>query len=539
MYKFTWTIITVVLCLSSVSAQNSDKQYFDVSGKKTDQSQAYYYRVLETPPNFYKAYYLSGKLYFEGNIVSVDNENEANNKYSGSCIWYYKNEKKKSEHKYNADGKEDGTTFHYYESGKVWKEIEYKNGVIVNGKYNEYSEKGDVTSVFEETFDFNINDWDLYLSNSSSAKIDNGCFELKSLTKEGTSRTISLPINSEDYIIETTFDNTDARGNKVGVVWGFKDWQNYNYLAISDSYFYVGSVYEGVQLTKVDGMFSSELVRRGKNTIKLFVNDDKLIITFNGALQTKTAELKMLGNQLGFVLSGISSMKVDNLIIKEFIGSNRGVVSSSDMGVKSTGSGFIVSPNGYIVTNHHVIENNNKIIVDVTINGETKSYEATVIQKDKQNDLAILKIKDTSFNIGDIKYSFSETGTFNVGASVFTIGYPLALSGMGKEAKYTDGKVSAKTGYNGEINSFQTTIPTQPGNSGGPVFNEKGQLIGIANAGIKSADNVSYSIKLNYLKAIFDLLPDASMPNNNAIESLTMEEKIKILSNYVVFIKIK
>ncbi len=57
----------------------------------------------------------------------------------------------------------------------------------------------------------------MYVSNASSAKIVNGLFELKSLTKEGTSRTINIPINSEDYIIETTFDNSDSKGNRVGL----------------------------------------------------------------------------------------------------------------------------------------------------------------------------------------------------------------------------------------------------------------------------------------------------------------------------------
>ncbi|MEI6347912.1 MAG: trypsin-like peptidase domain-containing protein [Bacteroidota bacterium] len=539
MKKFNWIIILLVFALTSVHAQQEEKVYFDVSGKKALETGAYYYRVLVSVPNVYKSYYMSGKLYFEGNISTADSENEANNKYSGTCTWYYKSEKKKVEKKYNTSGQEDGSTFYYYESGKLWKEIEYKNGSIVNGKYREYSEKGTVASIFEESFDTNINDWDMYVSNASSAKLSNGQFELKSLTKEGTSRLISIPIISDDYIIETTIDNLESNGNKVGLVWGFKDWQNYNYLAISESYFDAGIVYEGVQFAKVDGMYSAELVKRGKNTIKLFVNNEKLIITFNGVLQTKIPELKMQGNQLGYVVSGISTIKVDNLIIKELNGTAIGGTSNTDMSVKSTGSGLILSQNGYIATNYHVIENNNKIIVDVVINGETKSYDATVIQKDEQNDLAILKIKDTLFNIGEIKYAFSETGTFNVGAGVFTIGFPYALSGMGKDAKYTDGKVSAKTGYNGAINSFQTSIPVQPGNSGGPIFNDKGQLVGVLNAKFSSADNVSYAIKLNNLKSLFDLLPETPMPSNNKLETLSMEEKIKVLSTFVVLIKVK
>jgi len=114
------------------------------------------------------------------------------------------------------------------------------------------------------------------------------------------------------------------------------------------------------------------------------------------------------------------------------------------------------------------------------------------------------------------------------------------LSGMGKEAKFTDGKISAKTGYNGSLNSFQSTIAIQPGNSGGPVFNDKGELIGVINAGIKSADNVAYAIKLNYIKNLIEAIGETTtLPNNTHILGLSIEEKIKVLSNYVTLIKIQ
>ena len=111
---------------------------------------------------------------------------------------------------------------------------------------------------------------------------------------------------------------------------------------------------------------------------------------------------------------------------------------------------------------------------------------------------------------------------------------------MGKEAKFTDGRVSSKTGYNGNINAFQTTIPVQPGNSGGPVFNSDGQLIGVINATFKEADNVSYAIKLNYIKNLIELMNEkVEPPSNNTIQNLSLEEKLKVLTNYVVLIKVK
>jgi S1-C subfamily serine protease len=116
----------------------------------------------------------------------------------------------------------------------------------------------------------------------------------------------------------------------------------------------------------------------------------------------------------------------------------------------------------------------------------------------------------------------------------------MALAGMGKETKFTDGKISSKTGYNNSINSFQTSVPVQPGNSGGPLFDDKGKLIGVINAKIKEADNVSYAIKLNYIKNLIEILPETiDIPNDTSVSNLSLQEQVKLLSNYVVLIKIK
>jgi S1-C subfamily serine protease len=214
---------------------------------------------------------------------------------------------------------------------------------------------------------------------------------------------------------------------------------------------------------------------------------------------------------------------------------------NSDMDVKATGSGLMFTESGYILTNNHVIDNANKVLIEVHTGGFIKSYNALVVQKDVDNDLAIVKINDESFKpMPTIPYSFKESGGVDVGASVFTIGYPHALSGMGKEAKFTDGKISSKTGYNNSINSYQTSIPVQPGNSGGPLFNNSAQLVGVINASILDADNVSYAIKLSYVKNLIELLPESvALPANQSLSTAPLEDKVKAISNYVVLIKIK
>ena len=130
----------------------------------------------------------------------------------------------------------------------------------------------------------------------------------------------------------------------------------------------------------------------------------------------------------------------------------------------------------------------------------------------------------------------------DIGSEVFALGFPMALSGMGEDIKFTDGKISSKSGFNGDLRLYQTTTPIQPGNSGGPLFDYDGNLIAINSAKISSdrADNVSYSIKSSYLINLMDGLPEnINFPNNNVLSGKPLTELIKELSKSVVLIKVK
>lgn len=538
-------IFTLLLISEGIfTPLKAQKIYFDKSGKATSENQSYYYRQPGEKTGDYKSYYVNGgSIYFEGSIIKADNSDENQNLYSGTCTWYYKNGKKKSVRTFDKGGIENGTSFYYYESSKLWKEIQFSNGKIVNNNYLEYDEDGKASNIWDDDFINNQNDWDLYVSDKSSSALKNGTLELTSFTKEGTSRFINLPAKGQEFVIEANIDLSKMKDNeKAGLIYGFKDWQNYNFFLITSSSFYVGTVYEGVKLLRADGMFSGEIEKNAANLIKIIALDAKNVFSINGVVQITSDRTKNFGKNYGFALSGSSTLVVENFIYKDIdYKSSGGSLAASDYNVKANGSGFIFSTDGYILTNYHVIENANQILVEHSMGGITKSYVASLIQKDLDNDLAILKIKDDSFRpFEKIQYAFKESGAIETGASVFTIGYPHALSGMGKGAKFTDGKISSKTGYNGAINSCQTSIPVQPGNSGGPLFNEKGQLIGIINSKIKEADNVSYAIKLNYLKNLIELLPDSpSLPSDQCLNTISIEEKVKILFNYMVLVKIK
>jgi S1-C subfamily serine protease len=206
------------------------------------------------------------------------------------------------------------------------------------------------------------------------------------------------------------------------------------------------------------------------------------------------------------------------------------------------GSGIIISKSGYIVTNHHVIEDADDIEVEFILNDQVQKFNAEIVQVDKVNDLAIIKIFDMNFDsLDDLPYNFKSRSS-DVGTKVYAYGYPMALSLMGKEIKITDGIISSKTGFDGNVTTYQITAPIQGGNSGGPLFDDKGNFLGINSSGLRKdvADNVGYTIKSSYVMNLLDVLPKTiDLPSNTKLESLSLTEQIKEISKYVVLVKVK
>ena len=149
----------------------------------------------------------------------------------------------------------------------------------------------------------------------------------------------------------------------------------------------------------------------------------------------------------------------------------------------------------------------------------------------------ILKIEDNQFSgFGTIPYGVSSKMA-DVGESIFVLGYPLTQT-MGDEIKLTDGLISSRTGFQGDIANYQMSAPVQPGNSGGPMFNSKGNVIGIVCAHHAGAENAGYAIKISYLKLLIESAGlNITLPTNNTISTLSLPEKVKRVKNFVFFIE--
>lgn len=186
-----------------------------------------------------------------------------------------------------------------------------------------------------------------------------------------------------------------------------------------------------------------------------------------------------------------------------------GFYSGNAFGSVITGSGFFVSETGHVITNAHVVAGLKNVRLRLD-SGETVT--ATIEKIDVANDLALLKASVVSSPLFILSSAEVEKGE-----RVYTIGFPRVMD-QGFEAKYTEGSISSFSGQRGAQNRYQISTPIQSGNSGGPLLNENGQVVGIIVSKLvgKDVENVSYAIKSDYvIPLLIGIVGTNSIKENN------------------------
>jgi len=204
--------------------------------------------------------------------------------------------------------------------------------------------------------------------------------------------------------------------------------------------------------------------------------------------------------------------------------------------IKGFGTGFIISEDGYVLTCYHVINKAGSIKVIV---GDA-SYVAKLVRNDKINDLALLKISGKFSAL-----AFSSKRTVKMGQEIFTIGYPNPVL-QGVNAKLTKGTVNSVTGFMDDVRLYQISAPVQPGNSGGPLLDINGNVMGIVVAVLdtKTAfevsgslpQNVNYAVKSICALALLDTLPEVSEKLPAPSKSQPFDEIVSRVKKSVVMI---
>ena len=201
---------------------------------------------------------------------------------------------------------------------------------------------------------------------------------------------------------------------------------------------------------------------------------------------------------------------------------------------KYSGSGFMISPNGYIVTSYHVIKAADSIYIENEKFGRLKT---SVVYTNPLYDLALLVIED------DLK--LNRTGAFairsregDIGESVYTLGFPR------DEIVYGDGSISASSGYDQDQNAYQVSVPVNPGNSGGPLLDQQGALLGIINGVQTKTQGAAFAIKSSLLLESLRSIPADSLPRplklniQNQLAGTPRVDQIKRLKDFVFLVKV-
>jgi S1-C subfamily serine protease len=203
----------------------------------------------------------------------------------------------------------------------------------------------------------------------------------------------------------------------------------------------------------------------------------------------------------------------------------------------TTGTAWPISSR-YAVTNSHVVSEGSKVIL---VSSQGQEIPASAVLRDKANDIVILEVNAPHVLPPALPLAPSQA---KLGASVFTLGFP-RVDFMGRAPKLSIGVISGESGLGDDPESLQTTVPIQPGNSGGPLLNMKGEVVGVVKSmlGVRdTADGSLYvlqttscALKAKCVQELVSQLPQkdgrASLPpaSSNDLETLAGRIKDSVL----------
>ncbi len=195
------------------------------------------------------------------------------------------------------------------------------------------------------------------------------------------------------------------------------------------------------------------------------------------------------------------------------------------------GTGFALNNKGYFITSYHMVKNADSVFVT---NSLLDRASAKLVASEPSLDIAIYKI-DNNESIKNIIFPFSfKDNESEIGDKVFTLGYPR------RDAVYGEGALSSMTGFNNDTTMYQISIPVNPGNSGGPLMDEQGNIIGVIRGKQSSAEATGFAIKSNFIKQTIEKLENETLKKElslstkkSSLKGLKRSEQIKKIEPFV------
>jgi len=541
--------------------------YYDDIGQECLKSDASYFRKIKVdkydlPLGTVKDYYIDGTLQWEGNLLAWDRLDWSNDEMSGLCTWYHRNGNKEHEAIYK-NNKIEGKSKSWYLDGQLRSESSYVGG-LKNGLSRYWHENGNLQ--YEKNYSLDIlngllREW--YSSGQLKYEINYISGDLPERYLECSERAICRdvfykelntydePFNTKvpfekfdnDYSIELSLDlkSAELSDSKITMYWGDQNYSNGWLLDISGGYFKITGLIEDIEFSVLDW---NQIEKKYSNNIILKITQlwGRAIITIDGdEIFSKYPDdldhyFPLYGSEFWFTTQ---NMLCEYLKLEEFSQNN----NNDSFHSGATGTGFAINRNGYIATNYHVIEFVDEGVSVSGVNGKfEKKYKAEIIDADIENDLAILKINSTLL---DIPYSINTSDNI-VTQEVYAYGYPLTDL-MGTSINFTSGIVNKNKGMADDIRFLQHEATLQPGNSGGPLFDRDGNVVGINTLTVNKdyedyigvdVENVFYSLKSKYLINLMRK-NNLSFSRNNVLKGKNISYQYGHIKNYIYFIEVK
>ena len=199
-----------------------------------------------------------------------------------------------------------------------------------------------------------------------------------------------------------------------------------------------------------------------------------------------------------------------------------------------TGTGFLISAQGYAVTSYHVVKEADSVYLE---NEKFGSLKGRVVYSDPLNDVSIVQIVSPGWKPSRVPYVLSIREA-SLGEKVYTLGFPR------EDIVFGEGAISASSGYKQDHNAYQVSIPVNPGNSGGPLLNERGELIGIISGFQSRVQGAAFATKSQaIIEAVrapeLDTLKKAIvLPRRNGLQTTDRVQQIQRLKEFVFMVRV-
>jgi len=261
-----------------------------------------------------------------------------------------------------------------------------------------------------------------------------------------------------------------------------------------------------------------------------------LVWSLSPAKQFNRSDLENLSRDIRNVDKKVNQVQKQNQVLNQKIdGVKEQSPSEFDIPYTTGGTGFLVDAKGYLVTNAHVVSGAEHVAVQ---SGSGRDLHAKVVYVDMAKDIAILKITDKNYKpVSSIPYSIKRSSG-DLAESIFTLGFPR------NDIVYGDGYIAAKTGVDGDTLSCQITIAANKGNSGSPILNKNGEVIGILSKKENSVEGAVFALRSKYIiEAMNELQKDSSyknikVPTTSALKGKDRTQQVKTISDYVFMVKV-